>query len=86
MKNRKIIKKIFKDFLNENWEPLTKGTFGSSEDAIDAFIRMNLLSFKDIEYLIRFDTPELGKKSDNKKIIYMKSFVFSFSVRCSEIC
>lgn len=77
VKTERLLKKIFKDFLNENWNP-DKRTFGSSEDAIDAFIRMNLLSFKDIEYLIRFDTPELGKKSDNKKIIYMKVLYLVF--------
>lgn len=76
-KTEPILKKMFIDFLRENWNP-EKRPFSTSETAIDDFIRKNLFSIKDIEYLIRLDIPELGKKSDNKKIIYMKVLYLVF--------
>ena len=58
-KTEPILKKMFIDFLHENWDP-EKRPFSTSETAIDDFIRKNLFSIKDIEYLIRLDIPELG--------------------------
>jgi hypothetical protein len=76
-KSEPILKKMFIDFLRENWNP-EKRPFSTSETAIDDFIRKKLFSIKDIEYLIRLDIPELGKKSDNKKIIYTKVLYLVF--------
>lgn len=76
-KSEPILKKMFMEFLRENWNP-EKRPFSTSETAIDDFIRKNLFSMKDIEYLIRLDIPDLGKKSDNKKIIYMKALYMVF--------
>lgn len=76
-KSEPILKKMFIDFLRENWNP-EKRPFSTSETAIDDFIRKNLFSIKDIEYLIRLDIPELGKKSDNKKTIYTKVLYLVF--------
>lgn len=76
-KSEPILKKMFMEFLRENWNP-EKRPFSTSETAIDDFIRKNLFSIKDIEYLIRLDIPELGKKSDNKKTIYTKVLYLVF--------
>lgn len=76
-KSEPILKKMFIDFLRENWNPENR-PFSTSETAIDDFIRKNLFSIKDIEYLTRLDIPELGKKSDNKKIIYTKVLYLVF--------
>lgn len=76
-KSETILKKLFVDFLNENWNP-DKRTFSTAEDAVDDFIRKKLLSNKDIDYLIGLDIPALNKKSENKKIIYMKVLYWFF--------
>lgn len=66
------LKSKFRVFLDENWDP-EKG-YSLAIDAINEFIKENLLSAKDIEFLVNYDLHELSEKSNNTKVIYIKVF------------
>jgi len=72
-----LLKKLFTEFLAENWNPEERA-FANSESAVDTFIRQNFLSVKDMEYLTTIDIPELHKKSTNQKMIYTKVLYLVF--------
>jgi hypothetical protein len=76
-KSEPLIKKLFLDFFNQNWNP-NEREWGSGKDSIEDFIRKNSFSSKDIEYLTKLDLPELKSKSNVQKIIYIKVLYLVF--------